>query len=368
MQDPKESSSLSTPVANGVGSGNYIKFIAYLQIIGIVLVVFSHSMHEYPDGEFGRSLLLTKMLHNFRMPLFMFVSGFLMYYTGFLRGGQKEFKEFALSKVKRLLLPFFVLSIITFLPRSLMSSFADEHVSLDWQSMLYSIVHGKRLSIPFFWFLQASFFLLVVCFGWLKLSRRWNVSDNFTFRAMMIVAVFIQISPTVPIHYFWSFDKVCLYAPYFVLGIVYSRYRENIDRVVPWTSPLFYIPVTLIWCIGFTLVVDTPYVVIFSYFGIAMCISLAKGIVARGYTFLDHLVGTNYMIFLLSWFCNVATQQVLSHYTDFPWWVYSIMSLIAGIYVPWLCYKWMQRHAENRAVKTAAFLLGQSLNQRKLEK
>lgn len=63
----------------------FIKYIAYLQVIGIILVVLGHSFHEYPDGDFGRSMLFYRMLFSFRMPVFLFVSGFLMVYTTRLR-------------------------------------------------------------------------------------------------------------------------------------------------------------------------------------------------------------------------------------------------------------------------------------------
>lgn len=34
----------------------FIKFIAYLQVLGIILVVLGHSFHEYPDGAGGTPL------------------------------------------------------------------------------------------------------------------------------------------------------------------------------------------------------------------------------------------------------------------------------------------------------------------------
>ncbi|MDE6134813.1 MAG: acyltransferase family protein, partial [Muribaculaceae bacterium] len=59
----------------------FLKFVAYLQIIGIILVVLGHSCHMYPDGNHGHSTLLYRMLFSFRMPLFMFTSGFLLILT-----------------------------------------------------------------------------------------------------------------------------------------------------------------------------------------------------------------------------------------------------------------------------------------------
>ncbi|MDE6027944.1 MAG: hypothetical protein K2G23_07730 [Muribaculaceae bacterium] len=96
-----------------------------------------------------------------------------------------------------------------------------------------------------------------------------------------------------------------------------------------------------------------------------MMISLAKILEARHITFLDHLKGANYIIFLLSWYFNVAAQQVLHHYTDLPWWVYSLLSLTFGIYVPWLFYKWMCFHPDNRFSRAMALLLGQSIKRKR---
>ena len=105
---------------------------------------------------------------------------------------------------------------------------------------------------------------------------------------------------------------------------------------------------------------NTGFVTLCSLAGIMMCISFAKVLEVRGFDFLDHLIGTNYMIFLLSWYANVLCQQVTRHFVELPWWVYSIMSLVAGVYVPVLCYKLLQKHHGHKVARSAAFLLGQS--------
>ncbi|MDE5749851.1 MAG: acyltransferase family protein, partial [Duncaniella sp.] len=55
-----------------------LKFIEYMQVIGIILVVAYHSVYMYPDGDHGRSLFLYKLIGTLMMPLFMLVSGCLM--------------------------------------------------------------------------------------------------------------------------------------------------------------------------------------------------------------------------------------------------------------------------------------------------
>ena len=122
----------------------FLKFIAYLQIIGIILVVVGHSGHEYPDGHNGTSTLFYQMLYSFRMPLFMFVSGFLMVYTTKIAENRTKVALTPLAytgnKIKRLLLPFCVLTAVTFIPRILMTSMADDSISHSIHSFIFAFL------------------------------------------------------------------------------------------------------------------------------------------------------------------------------------------------------------------------------------
>lgn len=59
----------------------YLNFLAYLQVLGIILVVIGHSFHEHPEGYFGYNLFPIRLIYSFHMPLFLFVSGFLFIYS-----------------------------------------------------------------------------------------------------------------------------------------------------------------------------------------------------------------------------------------------------------------------------------------------
>ena len=56
---------------------------------------------------------------------------------------------------------------------------------------------------------------------------------------------------------------------------------------------------------------------------------------------------------------NIASQQVLSHIIHYPWYVYSILSIITGIVIPVCAYKYLKKHRESRWCKITAILLGQ---------
>ena len=345
---------------HSVEKGNgFLKDMAYLQIIGIILVVVGHSFHDYPDGCGGKSLLIYGMMYSFRMPLFMFVSGFLMIYTTLQRGNPPSWRKFTLGKVKRLMVPFVVLSLVTFVPRSLLSFYADDPVELSLSSLADSLLYQDSLVIPYFWFLQSSFTLLVGLYLVFILFGSDGKNDKVLY--VSLILFFLVLGVLGPgLSGLFSLDNTVKFGLYFVIGASYCRFRKYVDSIIPWTRLCFLLGSMLVWALLYFLLDDTLLMPLCSLSGIIMCVSLSKVMVSRGIRFLDHLVGANYIIFLLSWYFNVLTQQILHGFVELPWFVYTAMSLVSGIYVPWLFYRFMRTHPDNCITNLSKLLLGQS--------
>jgi len=344
---------------------HYFKFIAYLQIIGIFLVVFGHSFHEYPDGSYGYSMLIYRMMHSFRMPLFMFVSGFLMAYTN--RSALSEcrpgcVRKFVGSKIKRLLLPFAVLTIVTFFPRTLMSGMADDAMELSLKSFFMAFLNKDNMVIPYLWFLQSSFTLLVICFGFIFLASRMRVSLIAVDVSLLLIAVIALYFDDAT--QFLSLGQTAGLAVFFVCGIIYAHFSDRIDGIVHWTSPVSFSVSLLLWILLFFLFEHTVWMPLCSAVGICACMSFAKILEQKKIGWLDPFLGANYLIFLLSWYFNIATQQILSKFVELPWQVHTFLSITCGFFVPWLMFRYMQRHRNSLPVRVAAYLLGQSLYKR----
>lgn len=339
-------------------------FIAYAQIIGIILVVFGHSFHEYPDGSHGFSLLIYRMCYNFRMPLFMFVSGFLMIYTTFGRNNYISPTQFIKKKVTRLLIPYFVLTILTFTPRALLSDFADEPVELSIKGAIEALFVSDYLPIPYFWFIQSSFLLLALVYSIVYISRLREFRPAVVYCLLFctfLVTPFISM-PSVEIFGIYSVMRL---GAYFVLGAIYCEYYDKINKLLPLDSIGAFIIAFTIWLTLFLIGENTWLSRVASVFGIAMCISVSKLLVKYNIKFLDHLRGANYIIFLLSWYFNMLFQQILSHYVSLPWWIHTLASLIFGIYIPLLFYRYMLHKRKYRFARTILFLLGQKVEPRK---
>lgn len=332
-----------------------------MQAIGIVLVVLGHSFHEYPDGHHGTTLLVYRMIYSFHMPLFLFVSGFLMVYTtGAGRHGAPSLLTFARGKAMRLLLPYVVLSLVTFVPRSLLSSVADDAVPLSAESLAHAMLWSDALVIPYFWFLQTSFTLLVGTYVIVRLCARTGIPDAVSYPALFLGMVILPETP-LDIPRFFALYETCLMGSFFMAGAVYCRFMGVVDRIIRWSHPAVLSGWTLLWVLLFIEGEGTPLRVPCALAGICMMISLTRILERRGVGILDSLVGANYLIFLLSWYLNVLCQQVLGHFVALPWYVHTLLSLAAGIFVPWLGYRYMLRHPAGRWVRISALLLGQSL-------
>ena len=340
-------------------NGPYIKFIAYLQVIGIIIVVFGHSFYKYPDGDCGHTLLIYKLCYNFRMPLFMFVSGFLMMYTEFMGQKNPSIKRFGITKIKRLILPYMVLTLLTYYPRAAMSSIADNTRPMSFTAMIESLYITELLPIPFFWFIQSSFLLLISTYVIFSLTRFFKLPDLFVISVLIIVSICLGSVSMGSVEYF-SYKKALYYSVFFVGGIAYCRYYSLITRYLQTGTWPFFCLMVVMWYVSYMVFKNTEYEKIASFFGIFMCISFTQLLTIHHVTFIDHLQGANYMIFLLSWYFNVLSQQVLSHFVDLPCQIYTILSLIFGIYIPWLGYIYLKSNQHKKYIRHISFLLGQS--------
>lgn len=260
------------------------------------------------------------------------------------------------------MIPFLVLSLLTFIPRTMMGAYADDALALSWESLAKSLVLRNNLVIPYFWFLHTSFTLLAIIGTILILTHSNQINEFLIFSILIIIVLIINISP-ITIPSVFSLNMTSYLALYFLLGCVYARWTPQIDSVIRWDSWPVFMAFAALWAGLFFIrdVIGFAGIVLCATSGICMTISLAKIMVSKNIRILDHLSGANYIIFLLSWYFNVAAQQILSHFVTLPWWVYTTLSLTSGIYIPWLFYIYLNRHPHTPLKRTLALLLGQKL-------
>lgn len=157
------------------------KTIDIAKALAIVLVVIGHFT---PENSINWYNSMVKVIYMFHMPLFMFASGFLYIVTY----RHTSYSSFLVKKFRRLMVPYFVASVIVLMIKLAMSSILpleNPVVVGDFIAILYSPSAGYYL-----WFLWALFWMMVIA-PWFKTVKArliltvvslfiWIVSDDIT--------------------------------------------------------------------------------------------------------------------------------------------------------------------------------------------
>lgn len=250
-----------------------------------------------------------------------------------------------------------IISALVWLPRCLLSGMAEDVVELSWFSFLDGLV-GSNLVIPFYWFTMAAFWMITATYLVLVLSVRLNVSIRVGL-LMWLMALLICNIYGVFVTEWFSIYRIFRLGSFFVIGALFATYDNTARTYGGKLYFMLFAAMALLWCIAYWLIpYDSLSRLITSLTGIVMMVVLAKWVGQRGNRLLDWLLGSNYTIFLLSWFCNVSTQQVLHHFTDWHWSVYTFLSVITSMTIPVFIYKWIKKPPTNRRRRFLSFILG----------
>lgn len=332
--------------------------ISFLQIFGILLVVIGHGAIGAPARP-----LWQEWIYSFHMPLFMFISGFLLRYSNEHKGislvdmSSQAQKMFVWKKVKRLLIPYVVISTMAFFPKSILSRFSLRPLEFSFSSYIHMLLYPWDNVIIFFWFLPTLFiiFLIILCSVRLFKSCNGPIGYMFCLFGLLLLHLFNPLKTC----FFLNIGGVIDYMFYFCLGFFscYYHVNEKLTRHFLWSK----ICLSSLLSIAFVCFIP-EFVgkdVLSAVNGIILSLLLGKLYVRKQWTFLHHLFGASYAIYLFSWFPQVASQQLFLGVTHAPWQVGSILAIFTGVYVPLWLYKWIIRHKKKGIGKAIAFLTGQ---------
>ena len=332
---------------------NKDNLVSFLQAFGIVLVVLGHSHQGAPADPLWHT-----WIYSFHMPLFMFISGFLLRYTNERKGislATTPLRGFMWKKAKRLLVPYVVISSLAFVPKVLLSRFAARPLEFSLHDYAQMLIYPWDNVIVFFWFLPTLFliFFLVICGAHLLKHIHSEWLHGILLLALLLLHLF---NPLKEIRLL-NINGVVNYLIYFALGYYVCRYHitkhinNHLHPGLLLTGALSILFVTVIpnfW--GKSLLMAAN--------GILLSLLLGQLYVRKQWHFLHHLFGASYAIYLFSWFPQVASQQVLLALTHAPWQVGGLLAFFTGIYIPLLIYKWIVRHKKGRIGRYVALLAG----------
>ena len=206
-----------------------LKYITLAQIIGCLLVIWGHSYPFVTDMplvvEQGKNFI-----YRFHMPLFIFCSGYLLAYTK--QTERKSFKEYVGNRTKRLLIPYFILSIIGILPKFIFSSVLNDTLQLDALSLTRAFLVPRDNIWGHFWFLPMIFFMGVIAYLTEKYVLAKNNKTNcWGLITLILMAVSIFIKPTDRMKWL-GINDLALYGWSYSLGVtIYYKFNDIKNKI-----------------------------------------------------------------------------------------------------------------------------------------
>ena len=156
------------------------------------------------------------------MYIFMFVSGFLYGHSRIEIKSLSAYCDFVAKKFKRLMVPYFILSLIILLLKYIAGNFIVLKVPLDQNFWKYILINPAGGFSEFLWFLYV-LFLIFMIFPVLK-----NLSKNSY--VLFLIVIFIYFYP-IKDGYYFNYERVKYYLVFFYIGYLCSKNQFGMKSI-----------------------------------------------------------------------------------------------------------------------------------------
>lgn len=139
---------------------NRIGFVSFLQFVGVISVIFGHSMNSIDVPTIYTEV--KAWIYTFHMPLFFFISGFLFSYKN---GYERGYKKVISNRFSRLIIPYVIWNSIFIFPKIIFdSSLANDNESFtfSFEYILRLILFPRQTILGHTWFLFALFEMFII--------------------------------------------------------------------------------------------------------------------------------------------------------------------------------------------------------------
>jgi fucose 4-O-acetylase-like acetyltransferase len=201
--------------------------------LGIILVVYGHLVMYGTLGEQHWYAASKYAVYLFHMPFFMYLSGFIFFYTGACERASRGYQSYIAKRADRLLVPFVVMLIVVVTGKYLVSRFSYVDTGFNgyldgFHSAFFNTEYSPVLSI---WYILVLFVYSAVT------PLLWPVLGRKIFYLLAFAFVLYWIPATTDFYLF----RILHYFVFFVLGGVVFTYREFFFEIYRRFLPVFWV-------------------------------------------------------------------------------------------------------------------------------
>ncbi len=295
----------------------------YIDIIKgllIIFVILGHSIQwgsgqNYIDNALFFNNILFKFIYSFHMPLFIMISGYLSYNSL----NKKSLKETIISKIKTLIIPLLLWSIIPFIINN---------------TNFFNIKESIKLFITTFstnlWFLWSLFYINIL----IKIINKY-FKDNIYIISILITFI---LPNTLVIKYFnINFYLYSFMYFYFLIGYFYKKYNLQ-EKLVNYFNYKILIINTILFIIMLFFFKNEHYI----YTSLLNILNNYKQIFIDIYRYLIGIIGCIEIllfIYIIKNKINKKIQNILIYIGKNTLGIYIISSIIQPYLLPLITNK-----------------------------
>ncbi len=312
-----------------------IEWLAVLRGFNILLVVMVHI--QLVDMSTGTNHLFCSAVafpfHPIRMPLFIFISGGLLYLSRI----RKNISTKALYKDKfqRIMIPFFFFVIAYYILKIVFNEFAKTPTELSLSYFLQSFIYFRGFPSQPLWFLAVlmMFMLMYPLFCYLC-DNKYRMACFFLFCSAIY---FIDSNLDSPYNVFYVLD-IQHYLVYFFFGILFFRYE--LYNYIKSTGALLIL--ILLYVVSYYYSIDLLTSIVGIMMMCSLCLKIAQYLPNLFSSFREYIFQIYLMSLPFQTFVELILWKNVFYYEEFFYLFYAI-NLLAGLFMPVLIAKLVER-------------------------
>lgn len=311
-----------------------IEWLAVLQGFSMLLVVIGHvSLTNVPkDPSTPIATGIERTIYSFHMPLFIFISGWLFFYTCIRK--EKSYRDVVKAKVKRLGIPFLAFTLVATVLKAAFPSLMHRPVTA--QELIDTFLLFRSNPLGEMWFIVVLFELMLLYPVYKIIVKNKTVAVIGLGGAILISKLFPEIS-------YYSLGRVAYMLPFFVAGILCCRFEWHKYMSRWWfllTVSLLFILCNILGLLPEQMKAETAFVG--TVFAMSLCLIVGKHLPELFCSFRDY----TFQIFLMGIFFQMAIRWGYVKWCSESWFVPMwLLSVLTGVYVPTMIARVIEKKA-----------------------
>lgn len=312
-----------------------IDWLAVLRGLNILLVVMVHiQLIDMSTGEnHAFCTALNIPFHPIRMPLFIFISGGLLYLSRIRKN--IPILDLYKDKCQRILIPFVFFVIVYFVIKVLFNQFTKTPAEISLSYLLESFIYYRGYSSQPLWFLAVLMILMILYPLFCYLCNKKYRMLAFLLFCCGIYFIDADLESKWNVFYFLELQH---YLVYFFLGIAFFRLKVYEYLIKPFIIPLLVVLYAISYYYHIPLLT--------SFLGImmmcAVCLKTAQYLPNLFSSFREYI----FPIYLLSLPFQNFVELILwkqLFYDENLFFLFYGLNLFSGLYIPVLISKVVER-------------------------